>query len=166
MRDFDMLAKLYDLPQPRLPDQKVKDARVRIHRPMPFDREKVSMYIREKFGNSWALEFEKAMCNTPVSCFIAVTEDKQTVGFACYDATCRGFFGPIGVSEEYRGKHVGRELLLSCLCAMREAGSGYAVIGWVSEENAPFYRNACGALEIPDSFPGVYRDSLAKINVD
>ena len=38
---------------------------------------------------------------------------------------------------------------------MREAGYGYAVIGWVSDA-VEFYRKSLEILEIPDSFPGIY----------
>ena len=161
MRNFDMLVKLYDLPAVHAPDVKMVNARISILRPMPCDRTRIAAFIRETFSEVWANEFEKAMSNTPVSCFIAVDEKKRIVGFSCYDASCRNFFGPIGVTEECRGLHVGKELLLSALYAMREAGYGYAIIGWCEEKNRQFYRKACGAVEIPDSFPGVYRDSLS-----
>ncbi len=160
MHYFDMLVKLYNLPEVHLPDEKMLNAKIRVVRPLPGDREKISAYIRETFNAGWAGEFEKAMSNTPVSCFIAINEKKEIVGFSCYDATCRGFFGPIGVSEECRGLHVGKELLLRALYAMREEGYGYAVIGWCEDRNVPFYHKACGAEEISDSFPGVYRNSL------
>jgi hypothetical protein len=38
----------------------------------------------------------------PISCFIAVYE-KSIAGFACYDATCKDFFGPTGVKKEFKG---------------------------------------------------------------
>lgn len=40
---------------------------------------------------------------------------------------------------------------------------GYAIIGWVGP--AEFYAKAVGAVEIPDSTPGVYRGMLGS-NVD
>lgn len=160
MRNFDMLVRLYDLPEVHLPDERMLNARIRIIRPMPGDRSRIAAFIREAFSEVWANEFEKAMCNTPVSCFIAVNEEKKVIGFSCYDASCRNFFGPIGVSGENRGLHVGKELLLYALYAMREAGYGYAVIGWCEEKNRDFYRKNCGAVEIPDSFPGVFQNSL------
>ncbi len=77
--------------------------------------------------------------------------DSQLVGFACYDATAKGFFGPIGVDPTKRGRGVGRALLLSCLHAMAWDGYGYAVIGWC-DGAADFYRSV-GAVEIPASSP-------------
>jgi predicted N-acetyltransferase YhbS len=91
--------------------------------------------------------------------WIAV-DGKQIVGFACYDCTMRGFFGPIGVDESYRGQGVGRALLLHCLNSMREMGYGYAVIGSVSPNRYNFYHNACGAQEIVDSGLSIYKDLL------
>ena len=127
---------------------------------MASDKSKIATYVRSNFSEAWANEFEKAMGNNPVSCFIAVNQEGKLVGFSCYDASYRNFFGPIGVSEECRGLHVGKELLLYALYAMRNEGYGYAIIGWSSEKNEPFYRKSSGAVEIPDSFPGIYQNAL------
>ena len=56
-------------------------------------------------------------------------DQKEIVGFACYDATCMNFFGPTGVKESERGKGVGKALLLAALHAMKEQGYAYAIIG-------------------------------------
>ena len=58
--------------------------------------------------------------------------------------------------KEYRSMGIGAALLLKCLLSMREMGYGYAIIGGV-EEAEDFYRKIAGAVPIPDSFPGVYR---------
>ena len=160
MQYFDMLVKLYDLPDVHQPDARMLDAKIRIHRPMPSDKSRIAAFVRTNFSEVWANEFEKAMSNTPVSCFIAVNEKKELIGFSCYDASYRNFFGPIGVLEECRGLHVGKELLLYALYAMREEGYGYAIIGWSGEKNRLFYSRSCGAVEISDSFPGVYQNAL------
>lgn len=44
------------------------------------------------------------------------------------------------------------------LTAMRDAGYGYAIIGGVGP--AEFYRRTVGAIEIPDSNPGIYAEML------
>jgi len=67
------------------------------------------------------------------------------VGFACYEATCRNFFGPELVHPERRQRGIGRALLLSALHAMRAEGYAYAIIGWAS--SVDFYRRAVGAFE-------------------
>jgi GNAT superfamily N-acetyltransferase len=126
---------------------------------MGYEKHHVVEWVRETFGQGWASECDVAFANRPLSCFIA-TEQGEILGFACYDATCRGFFGPIGVAEAARGRGIGRGLLLACLHAMWAVGYGYAVIGGVRAVD--FYVKALGATEIPASTPGVYRDRLKR----
>jgi hypothetical protein len=71
---------------------------------------------------------EVALANRPVSAWLA-TRNGELLGFACYGATARGFFGPIGVSEAARGQHLGAALLLACLRDMRTVSYGYAIVG-------------------------------------
>lgn len=78
----------------------------------------------------------------------------------CFDASFRNFLGPIGVSDEYRRSHIGKELLLYALYGMKEEGYGYAIIGWCEEKNKLFYEKSADAIIIPNSFPGVYKDSI------
>ena len=94
--------------------------------------------------------------------FIA-TRDGCVIGFAAYECTRRGFFGPTGVSEAERGIGIGKLLLLASLWGMRELGYVYAVIGGVGP--AEFYQKAVGAIVIPDSDPGIYRDLLKRPKV-
>ena len=75
-----------------------------------------------------ASEVALALSQQPPTVLIAV-EGQTLVGFACYDASARGFFGPTGVDEAARGRGIGEALLIRTLKAMREAGYGYAVIG-------------------------------------
>jgi len=82
------------------------------------------------------------------------------VGFACYEATCRNFFGPELVHPERRQRGIGRALLLSALHAMRAEGYAYAIIGWAS--SVDFYRRAVGAFEIEGSEPGIYPPLLVR----
>ena len=61
------------------------------------------------------------------------------IGFACYEATCRNFFGPELVHpEQRRGRGIGKALLLAALHAMRAEGYAYGIIGWAS--SIDFYR--------------------------
>ena len=156
----DMLVKLYELPalEPVMASQ--RDKGITIRRVMAAEKHFVLNWVREHFESEyWVSECDKAFANRPVSCFIAV-EDGQLIGFGCYDATARGFFGPTGVSEDNRGKGTGAALLLACLHDMRHQDYGYAIIGWAGPTE--FYTRICGATVIPDSSPGVYEGLIRK----
>ena len=142
---MDMLVNLY-----RLPEETLLEG-VKIARVMPPDRHRVLKWVREQFGEGWESECAVALSAQPNTCFIA-EQGGACIGFACYDATARGLFGPIGVAREARKTGVGKALLLRCLAAMREAGYGYAVIGWC-DEAANFYAHTVGAVPIAGSEP-------------
>ncbi len=108
-------------------------------------------------GSGWASEASVALANRPVSLFLAGS-GAELAGFACYDATARGFFGPIGVAESARGRGIGAALLRACLLDMRSSGYGYAIVGAVGAPD--FFLRVAGAVEIPDSTPGIYADQL------
>lgn len=153
----DMLVRLYDMPDHSQLVAKLLADGVEIRRALPLEKHVVSEWVRKHFYAIWVDECERAINNWPVSCFIAV-ENGKMIGFACYDATCRGFFGPTGVAETERGRGLGKALLWVALRAMREAGYGYAVIGGVGP--AEFYAKAVGAVDIEGSDPGIYRGML------
>ena len=114
-------------------------------------------WVREHFSELWASETDVALSRTPVSAFIA-TSAQGLLGFACYDATTLGYFGPTGVEESQRGRGIGKALLLACLLDMKLKGYGYAVIGWAGPKD--FYRKSVGAVEIPDSEPGIWKGMI------
>ena len=142
---MDMLVNLYSLPE----SKPIKG--IQISRVLPPDNFRVLEWVKEQFGQGWQSESLSALAAQPSTCFIAQKNGK-IVGFACYDATARGYFGPIGVDQSLRGTGIGRELLIRCLNGMREAGYGYAVIGWCNEA-AGFYRKNVGAVPIENSDP-------------
>ena len=86
--------------------------------------------------------------------------DTNIIGFACYDATALGFFGPIGVEKSHRKNGTGTALMTACLLDMKLKGYGYAIVGAIGDAN--YYKNAVNALEIPDSTPGFYRSQIRK----
>jgi hypothetical protein len=153
----DMLVKLYALPalEPHMTRQTEQNITVR--RALVPEKHHVLNWVRKHFSENWVSECDVSLNNKPVSCFVATLENKL-IGFACYDATCRGFFGPTGVSEAARGRGTGAALLLVCLYDMLAQGYGYAVIGGVGP--ADFYTKVAGATIIPDSSPGMYRGLL------
>ncbi len=159
---FDMLVKLYSLSNHIDGIEKLKEEGIEIKRPLALDKNRVISYVREHFYENWANECDVAFSRIPISCFIAV-KDEEIVGFSAYDVTYRGFFGPTGVSKEYRGKGLGKVLLLKSLLAMKEIGYGYAIIGWVDTAKN-FYEKVVGAIPIEDSFPGIYKDMIKRVS--
>lgn len=155
---MDMLVKLYD---PALADPAGRQVEgVRIRRAMAYEKEPVVAWVRDHFAESapgWPSETGVCFANAPVSCYIA-TAAGELRGFAAYNSTAKGLFGPTGVAEPFRRRGIGRALLLSSLHAMWMEGYAYAVIGGVG--STAFYAKAAGAIEIPGSEPGIYRDPL------
>jgi GNAT superfamily N-acetyltransferase len=152
----DLLVRLYNLPADIPEEEALRVGGLDVRRALPIDRHIVVGYVRDTFLEMWASECEGAFSRQPPSCFIAVHE-KEVVAFACYNATCWGFFGPLGVSEGFRRRGIGTVLLRKCLSAMWNEGYAYAVIGWVEDEGVPFYQRVVGATVIADSHPGIYR---------
>ncbi len=153
---IDMLVRLYDLPDSSELYARVAAVGVTLRRARAFEKHTVAAFART-FSEKWASEVEVALSRQPVACFVA-TRDKQLLGFACYDTTMRGFFGPTGVAESARGLGLGKALLMRSLEALRETGHAYAIIGGAGPRE--FYEKACGAIEIPGSDPGIYGDLL------
>ncbi|MCX5496616.1 GNAT family N-acetyltransferase [Kaistia dalseonensis] len=153
----DMLVKLYDLkPDPAL-DKRMADQGFVIRRVLPPELRALTAWIGPRFGEGWVSEATVAVAHQPASCFIAV-RDGQIAGFACYDATARGFFGPTGVDESMRGKGVGHALLLATLLDLRNQGYGYGIIGGAGPTD--FYARSIGAIPIEGSIPGIYANML------
>ncbi|MDH3837776.1 MAG: GNAT family N-acetyltransferase [Desulfobacterales bacterium] len=160
----DMLIKLYELEDDWLFLSKQQALGIGIRKPIGPEKHSIIAWVDDHFGAGWASETDVALSNKPCTCFVAV-KDANIIGFACYDATALGFFGPIGVAKSHRNKGTGKALMTAGLQDMKLKGYGYAIVGAVKDTN--YYRNAVGAIEIPDSSPGIYhsqiRDSHPKI---
>jgi GNAT superfamily N-acetyltransferase len=130
-----------------------------IRRAQPFELTRVCAFVATNFSQSWADEISIGFARQPISVFIA-TIQRELVGFAAYECTRRGFFGPTGVTQAAQGKGVGKALLLASLWALREMGYVYAIIGAAGPVR--FYQKAVGAIIIPNSEPGIYTDSLKR----
>ena len=142
----DMIVNLTTLDYSATPDEGVK-----LKRAFPADKSRILEFVGKHFSQNWVNEVEYALTQNPPACFIA-TRDGEMIGFACYDASAKGFFGPTGLSESERGRGTGRALLMRTLLAMREAGYGYAIIGWVGDA-AKFYEKCAGARYIEGGEP-------------
>jgi GNAT superfamily N-acetyltransferase len=157
----DMLVKLYEIKDDWsfLAEQEKRG--IIIRKPIGPEKHLVIDWVREKFSDGWASEIDMALANRPITCFIAI-RNQRLIGFACYDATALGYFGPTGVDEAYRGQGTGKALLLACLLDMKLKGYGYAIIGLGGPTE--FYRKTVGAVEIsdPDSTPGIYKTMLRR----
>lgn len=153
----DLIVKLYDLPNDRPWLKKLKSEDVCIRKAMACDKHQVIQWVKESFGSLWASECDIALSGQPVSCYLA-TSNRQLIGFACYDSSMKNFFGPVGVSEQSRGKGIGTALLLKCLYAMAAEGYAYAIIG--DADSPEFYIKTVNAQVISGSSPGMYYDRL------
>ncbi len=153
----DMLVKLYDLPGqlPAFPQLEAQG--IILRKPMASEKSIAVEWVREYFGMVWGDEMEVSFARSPVSAYIA-QQEKTVIGFACYDTSALGYFGPTGVLESFQGQGIGKALLLSCLLEMRTKGYGYAIIGWIGPQE--FYEKAAGATVIPDSTPGIWKNFL------
>lgn len=157
----DMLVRLYDLPDSTHILKRLTGEGITIRRALAYEKETVVSWVKERFGGRWGSECDVAFSNHPISCYLA-TSSGEILGFGCYDSTCKNFFGPTGVAEDVRGRGIGKGILLACLEAMHAAGYAYAIVGGVGPKE--FYANAVGAIEIPGSTPGIYRDFLRNEN--
>jgi len=156
----DMLVKLYNIGSDRLLLEPLKEHGITIRKPIGPEKHLITHWVKEKFNRAWASETDNALCNRPSTCFIAI-KGASLIGFACYDATALGYFGPTGVEGKFRGKGVGTALLMASLLDMKLKGYGYAIIGGVGP--ADYYKKAVDAVDIPDSSPGIWKTWLQDI---
>ena len=116
------------------------------------DLERMVEFMAEKFPDEtgWIHEITRAIMND--TCVVAVQNGK-IIGFACWDATAKGYFGPFGVAKEHRNKGIGTDIFCECMNQMKKHGYGYCIIGWVSEKACEFYKKVGDAVYIPGSSP-------------
>ena len=152
-----MMVNLYELPDSAATYQRLDEQGIILRRANAYERHIVADWVAEHFSPKWVSEVKVAFGRQPVACYIA-TKDKEILGFACIETTAKGFYGPTGVSEAARGTGIGKALLFRCMEALKESGYVYGVIGGVGPRE--FYEKAIGAVEIPNSTPGIYRDIL------
>jgi len=168
----DMLVRLFSLPPMDSLLEELDSEGIILRRAHPSEAGIIVPWVSANFHEKWAAECRGALEHRPVTCFIAsallpVPEPdsdpynlppEKLIGFACYDITAKGMFGPEGVLLEYRGLGVGKALLLACMHAMANDGYAYAVISWAGPTE--FYEKTVGATMIENSEPGIFRGPL------
>ena len=153
---MDLLVNLYSRRMEEL-RQRTEGVEAVIRVALPPEQHILKDWVRANFSEYWVSEVSAAMAHQPPGCLVA-TVGGQLVGFACYDATARGFFGPTGVDEALRGKGIGLALFYHALAAMKAQGYAYAVVG--SAGPVDFYVKAAGAMPIPSDKEDIYQGLL------
>ncbi len=153
---MDCLVNLYSRRMDSL-QKRVEAVEAIIRVALPPELHLIQSWVREHFSEYWVSEVTVAMAHQPPGCLVAIV-DGQLVGFACYDATARGFFGPTGVAGSHRGKNIGLALFYHTLAAMKSHGYAYAIIG--SAGPVDFYVKAVGAVPIEADGEDIYQGLL------
>lgn len=146
----DMIVPLLALPSVEPQLRRLADEGIFVRRTKAWEQPLLRQFISTRFAPPWAEEASIAFANKPVSAFLAF-HGIDVVGFAVYECTFRGVFGPIGVEESFRNRDVATALLLKCLESMRAEGYIYAVIGQAGPRE--FFEKACGAMAVPENWP-------------
>lgn len=152
----DMLVKLYNIPDSYDIENKLLKEGIKLKKALAPDRSRIIDFSRTCAKEDYSDEVKAAFSNNPITCYIAVRE-KKIIGFACYEATAKNFFGPMAVLENERKKGIGKALLLKSLESMRELGYAYAVIGWPAKSAVDFYKKCAGAVMIDEESSGIYK---------
>jgi GNAT superfamily N-acetyltransferase len=153
----DLLVNLLRLPPLEPLTVELEATGILIRRAQPFEITRVRSFVEKAFSVAWADEISVGFASKQVSVYVAVVE-QEIVGFAGYECTRRGFFGPMGVADSMQGRGTGKALLIAGLWGLREMGYVYGVIGRAAP--VEFYEKAAGAIVIPDSDPGIYTNLL------
>jgi predicted N-acetyltransferase YhbS len=153
----DLLVNLLKLPPLAPAVEKMVSRGILIRRANPFEQTAIGKFVEKEFSTGWADEISVAYARQPVTLFVA-TKGEKLLGFAAYECTRRAFLGPMGVAKSAREKGIGRALLLSAMWGLYEMGYVYGIIGGVGP--VEFYRKTVGAIEIPESAPGIYVNML------
>lgn len=155
---MDALVNLLNLPSIKELEEELRTKEnIVIRRAMTPDMYRVLEFVDKNSGLSAKGEATVAFSHQPVTLYIATYYD-EIVGYACYDCTFKGFFGPTRVLDKWQKKGIGKALLVKSLEGLRELGYIYAIIGFVGPMD--FYKKAVGAIEIPNSTPAGYKDFL------
>jgi len=140
--DFHLEVPLTDNPLIDQPDPPLPEGII-VRRAQHEDRERTLFAVEQMFSKAWWFETSLAFRAVQPTAYIA-ERDGEVVGFADYDATNFGLFGPTGVHESLRGRKVGAVLYRRCLSDMRALGHPYALVP-TNLERLNFYHREGGA---------------------
>ena len=86
----DLLVPLYRLPKRQsMPVSAIYTIRRAVH----WEKHLLTEWVNTHFDRSWASETDVTFSRQPVSCFVAL-KDNKFVGFSCYEVARRGFLRP------------------------------------------------------------------------
>ncbi len=123
----------------------------------PWDSLVLVEWVKENFSEIWASEVLCGLSHQP-SRVLVVRKDQSIVGFAGYNITFPGFFGPTGVLESERGNGLGKILLIEAMHRLKLLGHAYAFIG--SPGPVDFYQKALNGFLLPNHIEDSYSDPL------
>ena len=150
---MDLLVKLYDL-DADASTSPTQESGIVIRRAMAYEKSRVTNWVTSHFGEKWGDECAISFSRQPIACHIAL-KGNDIIGFSCFESTFKNYFGPMGIHKDYRGRDIGKTLLLNSLLDLRALGYSYAIIGGCTGVEA-FYHKTVNAIPIPDSTPGAY----------
>jgi GNAT superfamily N-acetyltransferase len=118
----DMFVRLYNLYDADTGVARLKADGISIKRALAPDKIQILRFIEtnaathwpDESKESWMSECDAALSQHPPTCFIAV-KHQTLLGFACYDATAKGYFGPTGVLQDAQRRGIGKALLLTSI---------------------------------------------------
>ena len=113
------------------------------------DERKLKEFVFVNFSESWWKEIE-AIFNSESSAFSVIACcNGEVVGFASVGATNSSWFGPMGVGEQFRGRGIGKILLLKSINEATFRGENQLTIPWVNEA---FYNRCLGKMPRQEFF--------------
>lgn len=153
--DVDLTRRSFD-PAPLVAQLRADGVTVR--RLARADEAAYTRYLGERWSEGWQYEGLHALRSgqEPIPAHVALAGE-EIIGFAAYDVTRPGWFGPIGTNAERRGRRVGTALLHACLHDWQRQGRRHCQIAGIGP--LYFYVDACDAV-IERAFQ-IYQKSLA-----
>lgn len=124
-------------------EQRLANEGFTLRRLQPADRAAFDAWLTQHWSPIWRYEALASYERDPISTFIAL-RGGAICAFASYGVSnfVNGF-GPTGTQPEFRGRGLGRVLLLRCLNDIKTLGYDQAEINWVGP--ITFYARACDA---------------------